>query len=257
MRHAWSCLLLVLLLSTPAVAARKPNPFLVQAKVHYQGLEYEKCLRRLEQAARWKLKSTRAEQVDIELYSGLCAFNLGNEEEARKSFSVALELDPKVELPPYSSPRLVAFFDALAQRTTPAEDTEEETAQAEPPVATPPPAAPSPTPPPVQDTPRQVELQPAAPPEQPLLTQAPPAPKSKKLLFPVLLSGTSAVAAGGAVYFGLQARSEEEKANDRDTFYEDSLARRDDARQNAKLANVALGVAATAAVGALLSYVLQ
>ncbi|ADO75416.1 hypothetical protein [Stigmatella aurantiaca] len=251
MRRAWSCLLLVLLLSTPAMAARKPNPFLVQAKVHYQGLEFEKCLRRLEQAGRWK-KSTRAEQVDIELYSGLCAFNLGNEEEARKSFSVALELDPKVELPPYSSPRLVTFFDALAQRTTPPEDAEEETAQAAPPApATPPPA------PPVQDTPRQVELQPAPPPEQPLLTQAPPAPQPKKLLFPVLLSGTSAVAAGGAVYFGLQARSEEEKANDRDTFYEDSLVHRDDARQNAKIANVAVGVAATAAVGALLSYLLQ
>ncbi|SEM45500.1 hypothetical protein SAMN05444354_11725 [Stigmatella aurantiaca] len=249
MRRAWSCLLLMLCLSSPALAARKPNPFLVQAKVHYQGLEFEKCLRRLDQATRWK-KNTRAEQVDIELYSGLCAFNLGNEEEARKAFSLALEMDPQVELPPYSSPRLVTFFDALSQRTTPAEEPDEEAAPPAPAPAPPPPA-------PAQDTPRQVELQPAPPPEQPLLTQAPPAPQPKKLLFPVLLSSTSAVAAGGAVYFGLQARSEEEKANDRDTFYEDSLAHRDDARQNAKFANVAIGVAATAAVGALLSYVLQ
>jgi tetratricopeptide (TPR) repeat protein len=248
MRRAWSCLLLMLCLSTPALAARKPNPFLVQAKVHYQGLEFEKCLRRLDQAGRWK-QSTRAEQVEIELYSGLCAFNLGNEEEARKSFSLALEMDPKVELPPYSSPRLVTFFDALAQRSLPAEAPDEEAAPAAPPTPAPPA--------PVQDTPRQVELQPAAPPEPPLLAPAPAAPASKKLLFPVLLSGTSAVAAGGAVYFGLQARSEEDKANDRDTFYEDALAHRDDARQNAKLANVAIGVAATAAVGALLTYVLQ
>ncbi|WP_224247841.1 hypothetical protein [Hyalangium gracile] len=250
MRLSRQGLLLVVFLAVPAFAAQKPNPFLTQAKVHYQGLEFEKCLKRLEQAGRWK-NNTRAEQVEIELYSGLCAFSLGNEEDARKSFSMALELDPKVELPPYSSPRLLTFFDALAQRV-PGRTAPEEVATPEPPKPAPAPAPAAP------EAPRKVELQPPAPAPQPVLTQTAPAPEPrKKLLFPLLLSGTSVAAAGGAVYFGTQARSEEKRANDRDTFYEDALASQDQARRDARVANVAIGVAATAAVGAVLAYVLQ
>ncbi|WP_224371361.1 hypothetical protein [Hyalangium versicolor] len=251
MRLSWQGLLLVLFLAVPAFAAPKPNPFLAQAKVHYQGLEFEKCLKRLEQAGRWK-DNTRAEQVDIELYSGLCSFSLGNETDARKAFSLALELDPKVELPAYSSPRLITFFDALAQgvpgRAAPVAET--------------PPAQPEPTPapvapPPVQEAPRKVELQPPAPGPTPVLTQTAPAPEPKKVLLPLLLSGTSVAAAGGAIYFDSQARSHEKQANDRDTFYEDALASQDKARRDARLANAAIGVATAAAVGAVLAYVLQ
>lgn len=242
MRLTWKSLWLVFFLTSPALAAQKPNPFLAQAKVFYEGLDFEKCLKRLAQASRWK-NSTRAEQVDIELYTGLCAFNLGDEAEARRSFSVALELDPKVALPPYTSPRLVAFFEGIAQRE---------------PREAPPPSSPAPAPAPVvQDPPRKVDLAPPPPPEQPVFTQTAPEPKPKKLLLPVILSGTSVAAAGGAVYFGLQARAEEKRANDRDTFYEDALASQKEAQQNARLTNAAIGVAATAAVGAVLAYVLQ
>jgi hypothetical protein len=229
-----------------AAAARKPNPFLVQAKVLYQGLEFEQCLKRLEQATRWK-NSSRAEQVEIELYSGLCTFSLGNEPEARRYFSVALELDPKVELPPYSSPRLVTFFDDLAQR---------ETARADEPETPPQPPAP-PSAAPASDSPRVVALQPASPPEQPALIQKATAPRPKSLFFPALLSGASVAATGGAVYFGLHARAEEARANSADTFYEDALVSRRQAQQSASITNIAIGVAATAAAGALLSYALQ
>lgn len=247
-------LLLVLALAAPAWAAQKPNPFLVQAKVHYQGLEFEKCLKRLDQATRWK-NSTRAEQVEIELYSGLCGFSLGNEEEARKSFSMALELDPKVELPPYSSPRLVTFFDSLKQ-SAPVAEPNEPVAAAEPAPPAPPPQPASPVVP-APDEPRKVELKPTAPPQQPVLTETAPAPQPKKLVLPVLLSGTSVAAAAGAIYFGTQARSEEKRANDPNTFYEDAQASQQAARRDSHVANAAFAVAATAAVAAVLTYVLQ
>ncbi|MHB8873798.1 MAG: hypothetical protein ACYC8T_08950, partial [Myxococcaceae bacterium] len=94
----------LILLPLAAWAQSKPNPYLAQAKVFYQGLEYEKCLQRLEQAGRWK--NTTQELVDIEIYSALSKFNLDQSKDSEAHFQLALQLDPKVKLPPFSSPKI-------------------------------------------------------------------------------------------------------------------------------------------------------
>ncbi|WNG30534.1 hypothetical protein F0U62_45870 [Cystobacter fuscus] len=57
------------------------------------------------------------------LYQGLCGASLGQSKAARKSFQRALELDPALQLPLGTSPRIVALFEELGggRRTRPAE----------------------------------------------------------------------------------------------------------------------------------------
>ena len=48
------------------LAASGPNPFLAEARVHYQALDYSRCLKRLGQAEIWK--STLEEEAEVALY---------------------------------------------------------------------------------------------------------------------------------------------------------------------------------------------
>src|SRR4051812_21129408 len=88
------------LLFTAAARAEEPNPFLQQAKGFYEQVKYEKCAQRLKQAVQWK--SSAAELLEIELYAGLCHFNLNRLQDATEHFELALELDRTASLPPYS-----------------------------------------------------------------------------------------------------------------------------------------------------------
>src|SRR5688572_12216337 len=121
-RPLTACLLLVC-----AVArADEPNPFLQQAKAFYEQVKYEKCAQRLEQAVQWK--STPAELLEIELYAGLCTFNLSSLEDASEHFELALKLDPHASLPPYSPPKAVALFKSIAARMAKAREASAEPA---------------------------------------------------------------------------------------------------------------------------------
>jgi hypothetical protein len=101
-------LVVALFLPTLALADGQANPYLGQAKVFYQGLDYEKCLQRLDKASRWK--SSTNEQAEIELFTGLCQYALGNKDELKQHLRDAIQLDPKVQVPSLAPPRFTQMF---------------------------------------------------------------------------------------------------------------------------------------------------
>ncbi len=105
--------LFALLVAWPA-SAQEANPYLSQAKVYYQGLEYEKCLQRLDKAANWK--SAKSELAEIEIYNGMCKFNLGRRDDVADHFTLALQIDPEAKLPAFTSPKLVQIWNPIASR---------------------------------------------------------------------------------------------------------------------------------------------
>lgn len=222
------------LFACSALAAAKPNPYLTQAKVFYQGLEYEKCLTRLDQAT--KGASAPAEEADVQLYFGLCNFNIGNLDEAKRRFDLALALDPNLELPPYTSPRIVATFEdsraKVASRRAAQAPQEKKVAAA--------------------DSPTKRELTPKPDDSnRPELVER--GAEGPHLAAPLALAGTGAIAAGAFAYFGLQAKAAESEANDA-RFESDAFAATDRAHANARLANVAAAVAGAAVIAAVVTY---
>jgi len=214
-----------LLWALPALAQQVPNPYLAQARVFYQGLEYERCLQRLEQAA--QRESPLAEQAEIALYAGLCNAQLGNLERTESHFARALELDRTIALPPYTSPKISAVFEAVAAKL----------------------------PQPSTVAPEKRVLTPATglPPEYPGLALE--ARRERSYVAPLAFGGAALLAGGAVTYFGLQAQRLEGQANAAH-FESDAYRLGNDARQSAVLANIGLGVAAAAVSGAVVTWLL-
>lgn len=91
------------------LSAAAPNPFLAEARVHFQAQDFQRCLKRLDQAASWK--STTTEEAEVSLYRGLCRFGVGEERAADGDFEHALRIDGEVALPAWTSPRIQAAFE--------------------------------------------------------------------------------------------------------------------------------------------------
>lgn len=242
----------LVLSAVSALAAGQPNPYLSQAKVFYQGLEYEKCLTRLDQATKWN--SGLNEEVEVQLYFGLCNFNMGNADEAKRRFELALKLDGNLQLPPYTSPRIAELFETsrkrIAARARPVEDK--------------PLVVDSKKPPPVDEKEKEKKVAAADVPTKVELTPAPSASTEQKpefveqsdgpnLVLPLALGGTAALAAGAGAFLGLQAKSAETEANTA-RFESDAFAASNRASSNAMLANVAFAVAGGALIGAVVTY---
>lgn len=231
-------------------AAPRPNPYLAQAKVFNQGLEYEKCLQRLVQASRWP--SSAKEQVDIELYGGLCSFGAGRAEDAKERFALALQLDPKAALPPFTSPKITELFNDVRQRLgltgTAAAVTAKTPPPAEPPVPTTPTDRPLAAAPAPSLTPRAEPVSPAA--KKPWLHVA-----GKDAALPASLGVASLAATGAAVYLGVMAGSLEAQANAA-PFQADALRIGGQAQTAALWANVGYAVAGTALVSAVTVFLL-
>lgn len=216
------------LLVSPSAFADSANPYLAQAAVFYVGLEYEKCVERLDRAGTWK--STPEEAVQIELYAGLCKYNLRRIDEAREHLRMALLLDPKVTLPPLTSPPIRELFASVAE-TLPVREVEAAAAAPE-------------------ESPSTLA---AAPVATPILAPAPeleqaPAPRRSWVL-PVTLGGVSVGAAGVGAFFGLRAREYERESN-RAGFTSVAHENAGFARGNATAANVSYATAAAFAVSA-------
>ncbi|MFL5319624.1 MAG: hypothetical protein ACJ790_08190 [Myxococcaceae bacterium] len=236
---------LLLLIAGAALGAGKPNPYLGQAKVFYQGLEYEKCLARLDQATKWA--SEPAEQVEIELYAGLCNFNIGNMDEAKRRFDLALGLDPKLQLPPYTSPRIGEIFEASRKRAEEKLARMNPVAKKEEPVVV---AKKEEPPPKKSDAPVETKLTPEQPPKEDVTAGV---STEKSYVAPIALAGASALSLGAGAYFGLQAKNYE--AQGATSHYgSDAFKYSQQAGSSALIANVAFGVAATAAIGAAVTY---
>ncbi len=209
-----------------SLAADAPNPFLAEAKALYAALDFERCLERLDQAAK-QWTSTPRELFEIEVFTGLTHLNLGQTARAREHFRVAQRIDPAGALPPYSSPKAVDLWLDVKRSLAPK----------------PPPFPDSDLP---DDAPRRAELQPQLPasplaPAPPIAWRRHAAPAALSLL----------AAAGLAVGVGLGVRAKQLEGQANTAAFEADFRRLGGAAQaHAAGANVAFGVAAASAVTA-------
>ncbi len=213
------------------------NPFLEEAKAHLQALEFERCLERCRQAAtQWK--STPDELRDLEVTTGLCHFNLGHRRSAFVNFRTALRIDEHAELPPFSSPKALELFnkakDALRAPAEPLAMPDQDL-PADAPLDRPSPSL----------TPKDLKPTPLDPP--------PPSPWPRRAL-PLVLTGLAAASAGTAVGLGVNATQLANRANQAQ-FESDFVSLSGAARGSATGANVAWAVAGTAAVSAVIAWV--
>jgi hypothetical protein len=234
----WWILLLLMVTSAAFARGGGKNVYLEQARVLYEGLEYERALQRLGQAALWRGNSHQ-DQVDIELYSGLCEYNLGHKEQADDRFQMALRLDREAHLPRGISPRISrAFARVKAQLPTTVEPQS--------------PDAPTQTTETAQVTP---SLTPKEVPSvvEPAATVATELRQESPSHAPSIVLGAAAVAAVGlGAYFGLQAKNNENAASSLNTPWAQAQADLSSAKGQATGANVAFAVAGSAAVTAII-----
>ena len=231
-RLSLAAVCVLLSLSTVARAEPSSNPYLTQAKVFFQGLRFEKCLRRLEQAARWK-DNSKSEVADVEVYQGLCLYSLNRRAEAQEHFELALQIDPAAKLPATASPRIQKLFNEVANEVA---------VPVRPATPTVPLAqAPSPTAPSSKLSPTL-----STPPPSAFTSVTPVAQPSRA--GPIVL-GAVAVASGGAgAWLGVRAQKDERASNSASTFNEDAPGLRTQARNEALGANIAYAVAGAALV---------
>jgi tetratricopeptide (TPR) repeat protein len=246
----WGWVIALGWLTTAVAAPEKGNVYLVQAKVFYQGMEFEKCLQRLEQADRVS-DLTRQVMADIELYGGLCKFNLGKRDDAESHFRRALQLNPDVTLPPATSPRIAEVFEPVAEQIRRARTDADAVAARQPQVAS---SNVERAEAEAQDSPRELTLAPTAKSDARAdLVATVPAQGGSKVL-PIALGGTSVAAATVATVFAVMANNHAAQANAPATYYADSVALGNDARREMLIGNVLFGVAGTAAVGAVITW---
>jgi hypothetical protein len=232
------------LLLAAAAGAQPANPYLNQAKEFQAQLDFEKCLRRLEQASRWN-GNTKQQLAQIELYSGLCEAGLGHEKEAAEHFELGFALDPSLELPPQQGPKITALF-KKAKAHAPPPDPHAEIKPA-PPLEQPTQAVPPPEPPP---TPAPAESQP---------TPAPAtieAAKTTHLAAPLSIAAVSVVSCGVGIAFGVLSKSTADTARMAmmSMFESDVVAKLQIAQTYGLIANVLFGVAGAALIAAVATY---
>jgi hypothetical protein len=236
---------------------RGNNPFLKQAKENYQKLDFEKCLQRLAQAPQWK--SAAAELVEIELYAGMCHFNLNQSADAEERFRLALRLNPEAELPAYTSPRIVDFFLGVKRKLklpppaskewveAPAPKEEPAPKKAEPPAAV---KKIEPDEPKAEPLPRLLPVAKPGPVLPPQVTAPLVLPRYRA---PIALGVVAVIAVGTGIALGLNARSLQNRANAA-RFESDFHELGDAAQTNAALADVSYAVGGASALGAVLAF---
>jgi len=206
--------------SPQAATAQGPNPYLAQARVLYQGLEYEAAVAKLVKAKTWK--STKPDQVDIAVYLGLCHFQLGDEPAARQAFGDALKLDPAAELPPLTSPKIIQVFESVAAKVAPDRN--------------------------------KPKVPPAPQQQQPYVfgterTEDRPVPKS--VTWPAwTAAGVAAAALTAGIVLGVMAENEASQAK-KAIFAGETANLNDSAQRNALLANILFGVGGCGAGAAI------
>jgi tetratricopeptide (TPR) repeat protein len=232
--------------------------YLLAAERLYESGENERALVQLERAR--GLARGLAQDVAVALREGIFLADMGQWPKAQAAFREGLLLDPDAMLPFRVAPKLERDFEGVRTQVRKELRLSERPAPA--PVK-PPPAPPAPV---VQkDRPQQPNLK---APE----VQAPPAyaPSAEAVapsripVVPIVLAGAGVVAASVGAVMGLQSRSSVSQV--RSSFAGDALPaaselpglsqQLEDARSQARLANVMFGTAAAAAVGGVISYLL-
>ncbi len=236
-RRAAPLALLLLGLAAPALAseAPSPGPHLVQAKVLFQGLEYERCLALLADAP-------AAHAAEAALYRGLCLHGLGREQAAAEAFRHAYALDARLVPPSFCSPKVKAFFaEAVGVSLEALEaSASQESVEAQGPHA---------------GAPVKPVLVPMPVPSPLVARGAVEAQVARLPVAPLVMAGVSVAALGAGVFFG--ARSSDAAQRSRDAAFESSWARyREAAVRDARVANAGFAMAAGSAVAAGVSYLL-
>lgn len=234
MRMAAGCLIAAISSAAAAETSSKPNPYLAQAKVFHQGLQFEKCLKRLGQAPNWQ--SSVLEQAEVELYLGLCHFGLGHVADAEEHWAMALRVERSVALPPMQSPKVQALFNKVKSDMPAAVEVEADVEPAPSAVA-----------------PKAVELIPA-PIEQPPAVTAEPV-REVRWVVPALLGAGAAAGLVLGLVQGVAAKSSETQANTA-VFADDAARLGAQAQTHATVSTVAFSVGSALAVGAVLTAVL-
>lgn len=212
-----------------AAPAAKANPFLAQAKVLYQGLNYEKALDRLKKAMAWT-GTSQAEMAEIHLYRGLSHLQLGREKQGREALRAAVLADADVRLPPMCSPKLASVFNEEAAAVRPA-------APPPPVEVAPPPVAVAVAPPVVEPAPNAAPAGATAPPAEPAVV------KKEHVRWPSYVAFAAAVVlAGVGGYMGYDALERSKQATDAQ-YADDHVRLNGEARQRADLANGLYGAA--------------
>ncbi|WP_049872352.1 tetratricopeptide repeat protein [Myxococcus hansupus] len=239
-----------------AQANKSDSPFrsrLEAAARLYEELEYEQALKEFDKARR--LASNDDELVEVRVYEGIVLADLGQRPKALKAFREALSLRPDADLPIKVSPKVARDFEDLRAKArsnaAPLHTQEPSPARAEAedrPILAPQDAseAASSPPQPVEPAPLTEMRGTVGPPKSAGLRVQP---------LPLALLGAGVVAGGVGSYFGLRSRSNIQSA--REALFVDEQARYlDSARGQALGANVLFGIAVTAAVGAVTTYLL-
>ncbi|WP_233583180.1 tetratricopeptide repeat protein [Corallococcus sp. CA053C] len=213
----------------------------------YDDLEYEQALAAVTRAKR--LAREDGERASAAIFEGIVLADLGRREEALASFRAGLMRAPEAPLPVKVSPKVESDFESVrkeVQRDRPAL------------------ARPVPQDAPVQPT---VEVPPSVTPPTVVATAPEPAPgvdlkagvreSSRKV--PTLswvLLGTGVAAGGVGTVFGLQSRGNVNSAREAE-LTSDVNGHLEDARGQARVANVLIGTAVAAAAGAVTAYFLN
>jgi hypothetical protein len=232
------------LLATTLVHAqgKGPNPYLSQAKVYYQDLEFERCLQRLGQALKWE--NTPREDAEVSLYNGLCNLGLGKDKVARKDFEMAIKLDSTIALPVQQSPKVQGVFAAAKQAVVP------ETAVTTVPNTT---AAPLVVIEPNKETPKDAPTKTVLTPET---TQTPAivvANEPPSRVVPITLAVATGVALAAGLVLGVLAQGRATTANT-SKFESDAIKYGDEAKGLATGANVSYVTGGVLGIGALIAF---
>lgn len=237
-----SCLLAAGALPGVAHGQGEFTRYLTAADRLYEGLEYEQALAQIHRAKQW---ARGVEQdVAVALREGIILADMNKREESVAAFKVGLLLNPEAKLPFKVSPKVARAFEEVRERVR------QELARA--------PRSDRPE----QPAPPRLDA-PVRPPPSPAAPSVEARPRSKVPMVPLVLAGTGAVSAGVAAWFGLQSRSNLSEARQ---AYAGGLpiqselpqvnAHMEDARSQARVANVLFGTAALALGGAVVTYLL-
>jgi hypothetical protein len=242
---------LLLCAAIPSAASAQGNPYLKGAITLYGDLEYERALEQLKKAASFPGNGI-AEDVQINVYSGLTKAELGDMAGAESDFKAALALQGDLKLPVKVAPKIGAVFDkAVADlaRQRPARAVAAVTPvirtppKTEPPKVQPvtPSVLPTPDDPPVNSLPHVVVTGPRAG------TPGADPSKAKRAspLASILLLGAGAALGGGGGYFGSESSKSVEAARAA-SFQSDAVASLSTAQSKALTANLMYGAAGVA-----------
>ena len=99
----------------PARPAHAMESELAEAIAAYEHFKFNKSLRLLKKAA-GDFSYPKPQRALVQLYLGLVYATLGNAELSDRSFGEAILLEPAIELPPDTSPKVGARFDSIRSR---------------------------------------------------------------------------------------------------------------------------------------------